>query len=55
MNSKAHLPLQTDPINRIGGKHRIFSQLQISDQFRGHKPDISEQFRMGVKCWRRGC
>ncbi len=35
MNFKAHLPLQTDPIHRIGGKHRIFSQLQISNQFRG--------------------
>jgi len=24
-------PLQTDPINRIGGYLRTFSQLQISD------------------------
>ena len=31
MNSKALLPLPTDPINRIGGELRIFSQLRISE------------------------
>lgn len=31
MNSKALLPLQTDPIHRIGGELRIFRQLQISE------------------------
>ena len=52
INLKIFLPLQTDPINRIGGELRIFSQLQISDQFRGLQPDISEQFRRDVKCSR---
>ena len=30
INLKAFLPLETDPINRIGGELRIFSKLQIS-------------------------
>ena len=31
MNSKALLPLKTDPIHQIGGELRIFRQLQISE------------------------
>jgi hypothetical protein len=55
MNSKALLPLQTDPIHRIGGELRIFSQLRISDRFRGMKPDCSEGVRRAVKRWTGWC
>jgi hypothetical protein len=37
---KAFLPLQTDPINLIGGELRVFSQLQISGRFRVVNPTV---------------
>jgi len=40
MNFKAHLPLQTDPIHRIGWELRILSQLQISEWFRVCNPTV---------------
>jgi hypothetical protein len=49
MNKKAFLSLQSDPINRIGVELRIFSQLRISDRFRGYELDSSEWFRRAVR------
>ena len=47
--------LPMDPFIRLGGEHRKFSQLRISDGFRGFKPDSSEGFREDVKCSERWC
>jgi len=53
MNSKALLPLQTDPINCNARELRIFSQLRISDRFRGCQHGGFDEFRRDVKCSER--
>jgi len=55
MNFPLVLILPADPFLWIVGELRIFSQLRISDQFRGYIPDISEEFRRDAKCSERWC